>query len=71
MEEVNFMPNDDVKGYSITYSATVAKPGKLYAAFPTKAQGDLCLPTEEIGLEIYKKVMKKLDESTGFVKYVV
>lgn len=35
MEEVKFMPNDDVKGFGVNVS--IEKPGALYAAFPTKA----------------------------------
>jgi hypothetical protein len=45
--------------------------GKLYAAFPTKDQYGLCLPTKEVGEDIFNKVVAKLDESTGFVKYLV
>jgi hypothetical protein len=55
MEEVEYMANDDIKGYGL--NPTVAKPGKLYSAFPTKRQGSICLPTKEVGIEIMEKVI--------------
>lgn len=74
MEEVDYMANDDVYGYGFNLDgmASVENKGVLYSAFPTKVQGgSVCLPTKEIGEEIFTKVMLELDKSTGFVKYVV
>jgi hypothetical protein len=59
MEEVEYLANDDVTGFPSpsNTSPSVAKPGKLYSAFPTKAQGSLCLPTKEVGIQIFEKVI--------------
>jgi len=69
INEVDFMPNDDEKGWGV--SPTIENPGTLYAAFPTTAQANICLPTKEVGEEILKKMLKKFDETTGMVKYLV
>lgn len=65
MTEVKFMPNDDEKGMAM---------GKLYSMFPTKQyleQIDICIPNEEVGMDLLNQMIAKLDEGTGMVKYLV
>jgi len=63
------MANSDVTGFGLGNSVT--NPGKLFALFPTQAQGPLCLPTKEVGEELLNEILKRFDESTGAVKYLV
>ena len=54
------MANDHVYGYGFSMKgvASVENQGVLYAAFETKLQGgSVCLPTKEIGEEMFKTVM--------------
>lgn len=56
MEPVDYLANDDIYGYG--FMASVENQGVLYAAFETKLQGgSVCLPTKEIGEEMFKTVM--------------
>jgi 4-hydroxybenzoate polyprenyltransferase len=43
----------------------------LYSLFPTKKTSKLCLPTKEVGLDLFNKMLEKFDDSTGMVKYLV
>jgi len=60
MQEIDYMANDHVFGYGFSMKgvASVENQGVLYAAFETKLQGgSVCLPTKEIGEEMFKTVM--------------
>lgn len=69
METVDFIPNDNVMGFGVNPS--IAKPGIIPAIFPTKPQGYMCLPTKDVGEEIFKKMISEFDKTTGMVKYLV
>jgi len=64
--KVDFLKNEDEQGDPITNSLFALYPTKKYQYVDT-----LCLPTEEAAKDVFTEMVKKLDESTGMVKYLV
>lgn len=73
MTKVDFMANADVMGTSLNplKPASIESPGELYAPFANEAIGKICVPKKEVAESILKEIMKEMDKTTGFVKYIV